>query len=86
MAKHNQQALDFSGAVRLRARDSPTPLQRLELALLKRPRAPITTAAKPTLPPNRRTRAIWKAPALKSTNSYMFRGTYPLYTRHVIED
>ena len=58
MAKHNQQALDFSGAVRLRARDSPTPLQRLELALLKRPRAPITTAAKPTLPPNRRTRAI----------------------------
>jgi hypothetical protein len=86
MARHNQQALDFLGFVRLRATGSLTLLQHAESGLLKRNRAPTTSAPEPTLPPYRRTRAIWKAPALKPTNSYMFKGVHPLYTRHVIED
>jgi len=58
MPRHNQQALDFLGLVRLRATGSLTPLQRSESGLLKRSRAPTTLAPKPTLPPYRRTRAI----------------------------
>jgi hypothetical protein len=47
--------------------------------------APASTA--PTLPPHqRRTAARWKAPELKPTNSYMFKGLHPLYTRQVIKD
>jgi hypothetical protein len=35
-----------------------------------------------TLPPNRRAK---RAPKLKPTNSYMFTGLHPLYTREVVE-
>lgn len=39
-----------------------------------------------TLPPYQRSQAQWKAPALKPSHSYMFRGLHPLYTRHVVEE
>ncbi|PMD11969.1 hypothetical protein NA56DRAFT_713673 [Hyaloscypha hepaticicola] len=86
MARHNQQALDFSGSVRPRARDSPTPLAHSDQALPKRSRALTTSIIEPTVPPYRRTRVVWKALVLKPTNSYMFKGVYSLYTRYVIED
>ena len=85
MARRNQQALDF--------RVAPLPTLPVTLAPRetspKRPRATTGTAtAQPTLLPNRRPRtaARWRAPALKSTQSYIFRGLYPLYTRHVMEE
>ena len=85
MARRNQQVLDF--------RVAPLPTLPVTLAPRetspKRPRATTSTAtAQPTLPPNRRPRtaARWRAPALKSTQSYIFRGLYPLYTRHIIEE
>jgi hypothetical protein len=85
MPRHNQQALDFSGNVQPRASGSPTPLLPRE-TFPKRPRASTALASTaPTLPPHqRRTAARWKAPALKPTNSYMFKGLHPLYTRQVI--
>jgi hypothetical protein len=86
MPGHNQQALDFSGSVRPRATGSPTPLQPRETAHPKRGRAPTTTSTEPTLPPHRRTHTAWKAPALKPTGSFMFKGVHPLYSRHVLED
>jgi hypothetical protein len=87
MPRHNQQTLDFSGSVQPRAPGSPTPLLPRE-TLPKRPRAlTASTSTALTLPPHRRrTAATWKAPALKPTNSYMFKGLHPLYTRHVIEE
>jgi hypothetical protein len=85
MARRNQQALDF--------RVAPLPTLPVTLAPRetspKRPRVTTGTAtAQPTLPPNRRPRtaARWRAPALKSTQSYIFRGLHPLYTRHVMEE
>jgi len=48
----------------------------------KRNRAPTVSNETPTLPPNRRR----KAPPLKPTNSFLFAGAHPLYSREVIED
>ncbi len=54
----------------------------------KRNRATTTTVDEPSLPPNRRptTARTPKAPALKETTSFLFRGKNPLYSRHVIEE
>jgi hypothetical protein len=86
MAPHNQQSLDFRVAPLPRAPGSPKPLAP-RISPLKRPRA-TTTSNNPSLPLNRRIRtaAAWKAPALKLTRSYMFKGLHPLYSRHVLED
>ena len=49
----------------------------------KRNRAPTASNNEaPTLPPIRRK----KAPPLKATNSFLFAGAHPLYSREVIED
>jgi hypothetical protein len=60
------------------------PLSPRQTFLSKRGRAITTTAVEPILPPHRR--YIRRARPLKSTNSFLFTGIYPLYTREVIDD
>ena len=51
----------------------------------KRGRAPTTSdTAQPSLPPHRR--PAMKAPKLKPTSSYMFKGLHPLYIQKVVEN
>jgi hypothetical protein len=48
----------------------------------KRPRTNTSTNHEPTLPPHRRK----KAPKIKESNAFLFKGVHPLYSRHVIEE
>src|ERR1700709_667646 len=66
-----------------------TPLPELTSRTPKRSRASTTTIPEPTLPPaqrSTRTQQLYRAPALKPTTSYMFKGVHPLYSRHIIEE